>query len=125
MIPMGMGEMAIPITKRGFIFGFGGAAVAWPREASTQQPVAAAASRNDTDKIGPHDVLDVTVFKVPDLSKTVQVNGAGTITYPLIGEIPVAGKTAHELERDLMKRLGDKYLRSPHITVTIKKSTNQ
>lgn len=76
-------------------------------------------------KIGPLDVLDVTVFKVPDLSKTVQVNGAGTITYPLIGEIPAAGKTARELERDLTQRLSDKYLRSPHITVTIKKSSGQ
>jgi protein involved in polysaccharide export with SLBB domain len=110
--------MAIAITKRGFIFGFGGAAVAWPR------PVAAA-FRNGTDKIGPHDILEVTVFKVPDLSKTVQVNAAGTITYPLLGEIPVAGKTARELERDLTQRLGEKYLRSPHITVTVKRPNNQ
>src|SRR5580700_9333468 len=33
-------------------------------------------------KIGPLDVLDVAVFKVPDLSKTVQVGEDGTITYP-------------------------------------------
>ena len=38
-------------------------------------------------KIGPLDVLDVTVFKVPDLAKTVQVAEDGSINYPLIGEV--------------------------------------
>ncbi len=120
-----MGEMAIAITRRGFIASLGGMTLAWLSEARAQQPGAAATSRKAPYKIGPLDVLDVTVFKVPDLSKTVQVNGAGTITYPLIGEIPAAGKTARELERDLTQRLSDKYLRSPHITVTIKKSSGQ
>src|ERR1700682_1099880 len=64
-------------------------------------------------KIGPLDVLDVAVFKVPDLSKTVQVGEAGTITYPLIGQVHAAGRTAHDLEVDLKQRLGEKYLRSP------------
>ena len=73
-------------------------------------------SRNEAYKIGPLDVLDVTVLKVPDLSKTVQVDRNGNITYPLIGEIPAAGKTA----RELVQRLGAKYLSSPQITVTIK-----
>src|SRR5580658_10383907 len=76
-------------------------------------------------KIGPLDVLDVTVFKVPDLSKTVQVDRNGTITYPLIGEIPAAGKTARELARDLAQRLNAKYLRSPQITITIKQYNNK
>jgi polysaccharide biosynthesis/export protein len=117
--------MAIAITRRGLIASSGGMTVAWPSEARAQQPGAAATSRNAPYKIGPLDVLDVTVFKVPDLSKTVRVNGAGTITYPLIGKIPAAGKTTRELERDLTQRLSDKYLRSPHITVTIKKSSGQ
>jgi hypothetical protein len=93
--------------------------------ACAQQPAGVVPSGNEAYKIGPLDVLDVTVFKVPDLSKTVQVDRNGTITYPLIGEIPAAGKTARELARDLAQRLNAKYLRSPQITITIKQYNNK
>ena len=76
-------------------------------------------------KIGPLDVLDVAVFKVPDLSKTVQVGEDGTITYPLVGQVQAAGRTAHELEVDLKQKLGEKYLRSPQITVLVKEYNSQ
>lgn len=76
-------------------------------------------------RIGPQDVLDVSVFKVPELSKSVQVADAGTINLPLVGEIPAAGKTAQEIERDLTKRLGDKYLQNPQVTVYVKEFNSQ
>jgi polysaccharide export outer membrane protein len=76
-------------------------------------------------KIGPLDVLDVAVFKVPDLSKTVQVGEDGTITYPLIGQVHAAGRTAHDLEVDLKHKLGEKYLRSPQINVLVKEYNSQ
>jgi polysaccharide biosynthesis/export protein len=76
-------------------------------------------------KIGPLDVLDVAVFKVPDLSKTVQVGEDGTITYPLIGQVRAAGRTAHDLEVDLKQKLGEKYLRSPQINVLVKEYNSQ
>jgi polysaccharide biosynthesis/export protein len=65
------------------------------------------------------------VFKVPDLAKTVQVNEDGSINYPLIGEVPAAGKTAHELEQDLTAKLGAKFLRNPQVTVLIKEYNSQ
>jgi len=70
-------------------------------------------------------MLEVSVFKVPDLSKAVQVGDDGNISYPLIGEVPAAGRTTHELERDLAKRLGDKYLRSPQVTVLVREYNSQ
>lgn len=76
-------------------------------------------------KIGPLDVLDVSVFKVPELSKTVQVADAGTVNLPLVGEIPAAGRTAQEVERDLTKQLGAKYLKSPQVTVFVKEYNSQ
>jgi polysaccharide biosynthesis/export protein len=85
----------------------------------------AATPGNSGYKIGPLDVLDVSVFQVPDMSKTVQVADNGSINYPLIGEVPAAGKTAHELENELAKKLGAKYLHSPQVTVFIKEYNSQ
>ena len=49
--------------------------------------------------VGPQDVLDVTVFQAPDLSKSVQVAEDGAINLPLLGQIPAAGRSASRLER--------------------------
>ena len=76
-------------------------------------------------KIGPLDVLDVSVFKVPDLTKAVQVSEAGTINYPLVGEVEAAGKTAREVEHMLTKTLGAKYLQKPQVTVFVKEYNSQ
>lgn len=76
-------------------------------------------------KIGPLDVLEVSVFKVSDLSKTVQVADSGTINLPLVGEVPAAGLTAQEVERDLTKKLGSKYLQNPQVTVFVKEYNSQ
>ncbi len=75
--------------------------------------------------IGPLDVLDISVFKVPELSKTVQVAASGTVNLPLVGEIPAAGRTPQEVERDLTSRLGAKYVRKPHVTVYVKEFNSQ
>jgi len=85
----------------------------------------AARPGNSAYMIGPLDVLDVQVFKVPDLAKTVQVADDGTINYPLIGDIHAAGKTAKQLEQELTQKLGAKYLRDPQVTVLIKEYNSQ
>lgn len=99
------------------------------RSAAAAEPArkltAGATPGNRAYRIGPLDMLDVSIFKVPDLSKTVQVGDDGNIVYPLIGEIRAAGRTTHELERDLAKRLGDKYLRSPQVTVLVREYNRQ
>ena len=76
-------------------------------------------------RIGAQDVLDISVFQVPDLTKSVQVSDAGTINLPLVGEVPVAGKTAREVERDLTAKLGAKYLQNPQVTVYVKEYNSQ
>lgn len=76
-------------------------------------------------KIGPQDVLEVTVFKVPELSKSVQVTESGMVNLPLVGEVPVSGMTANGLERDLEGRLGVKYVKSPQVSVFVKEYNSQ
>lgn len=80
---------------------------------------------NSAYRIGPLDLLEISVFRVPDLTKTVQVSDVGTIEYPLVGEVKAAGRTAHELEHDLQQKLGAKYIRSPQVTVLVKEYNSQ
>ena len=75
--------------------------------------------------IGPMDVLDISVYQVPDLTKTVQVGDDGSINYPLVGDVPAGGKTAHDLERELQAKLGAKFVRSPQVSVFVKESNSQ
>lgn len=76
-------------------------------------------------KIGPQDVLDISVFKVPELSKSVQVAETGTINLALVGDIEAAGRTSQDIERELVNRLGAKYLRNPQVTVFVKEYNSQ
>lgn len=76
-------------------------------------------------KIGPQDVLDISVFKVSELSRTVQVSEEGSINLPLIGEVTVAKKTPREVEKEITKRLGRRYLQNPQVSVFVKEYNSQ
>ena len=81
----------------------------------------AAAEPRDTDyRISARDILEVSVFQVPDLSKTVQVSDDGYITLPLIGKIELRGKTTHDAEQFVAGRLRKKYLQSPQVSIFVK-----
>lgn len=92
---------------------------------SAQDLTTSSRSGSTAYKIGPLDVLEVSVFKVPELSKTVQVADTGSINLPLVGEISAAGLTAQDVERDLTKKLGAKYLQNPQVNVFVKEYNSQ
>jgi polysaccharide biosynthesis/export protein len=85
----------------------------------------ASAPGNSIYRIGALDVLDISVFKAPDLTKSVQVADAGTVNLPLVGEVMVVGKTPQEVEHDLSRQLGSKYLKNPQVTVYVKEYNSQ
>lgn len=76
-------------------------------------------------KIGPQDALDFSVFKAPELQRSVQVSENGTINLPLIGDVQASGRTATELEKELAARLGKKYLQNPQVSITIREYNSQ
>lgn len=76
-------------------------------------------------RIGPLDIITVTVFEVPTLSGDFSVDARGNIVMPLIGEVPVTGKTPDELAHDLAQRMGARYLKSPDVQVALKSSVSQ
>ena len=50
-------------------------------------------------RVGPQDLLEISVFQVNDLNRTVRVNTGGQITLPLIGMVQAGGRTVQELEK--------------------------
>jgi len=71
-------------------------------------------------RIGPKDLLDISVFGVDELTKTVRVTEDGKISLPLIGEVEVEGITKAELEKKLSQLLKEKYLQNPQVTIFIR-----
>jgi polysaccharide export outer membrane protein len=76
-------------------------------------------------RVGPQDLIEISVFQVPDLSRTVRVNSGGQISLPLIGVIQAGGLTIQELEKTIGKRLSEKYLQDPQVTAFVKEFTSQ
>jgi polysaccharide export outer membrane protein len=66
--------------------------------------------------IGPADVVNVIVWRNPELSMSVPVRPDGKITTPLIEDLPALGRTPTELARDMEKALA-KFIRDPVVTV--------
>lgn len=74
----------------------------------------------DTYRIDTGDGISITVYGEPDLSlKDERVKGNGKISYPLLGDIQVRGRTASELQRLITEMLSDGYLKKPNVTVSI------
>ncbi|HEY0114517.1 MAG TPA: polysaccharide biosynthesis/export family protein [Allosphingosinicella sp.] len=70
------------------------------------------------------DKVAITVYLVPELSREYTVDLAGNLALPLIGEIAAVGKTTVELDELITRRLGERYLRNPDVSVSITQSTN-
>lgn len=70
--------------------------------------------------IGAEDLLEISVFDLPQFSVTSRVAGDGTITMPLIGSVEVRGLTKREVEKKIEAALEAKYINNPSVSVAIK-----
>jgi polysaccharide export outer membrane protein len=80
---------------------------------------------NSEYRIGPQDLLEISVFLNQDLKREVRVNTGGQISLPLVGTVQAGGKTVQELEKELADTYGKTYLQAPQINVFIKEFTSQ
>ncbi len=76
-------------------------------------------------RIGPSDVLQISVLNAEELSRDEQVNSKGEISLPLLGTVQVAGLTPQEVERLLAALLGEKYFQNPQVNVYVKEFNSQ
>lgn len=81
----------------------------------------------DSDyRLGAGDLLRVNVFGSPELSGEVRVSESGNITYPLIGQVQVSGKSPAEVEGMLVNAfVQGGYLRQPQVSVLVTEYRSQ
>ena len=73
----------------------------------------------DIYTLGSGDRVKVTVYGEDDLSGVFEVSGTGSIAYPLIGEVEAGGKTIRELEKKVVTKLANGYLRKPRVSIEV------
>ncbi len=71
-------------------------------------------------RLGAGDVVTIRVFKVDSLSGDQTIDATGRINLPLVGHVDAAGRTTADLERELIRQLGVRYLTDPKVAVTLK-----
>jgi polysaccharide export outer membrane protein len=76
-------------------------------------------------RIGAGDLIQIQVFQIEDLERQVRVDNEGMISLPLIGNFKAAGLTRTELENNITKAYGSKFLQDPQVSVLIQEFTSQ
>ena len=72
------------------------------------------------ESIGVGDMVRVTVFRNPDLTTETRVTDQGTISFPLLGDVPVAGMTPSQVSKKIAEKLASgKYVVNPEVAVTM------
>src|SRR5208282_1220585 len=106
-----------------------------PASVGTPQPAAAANQSvssslpllaNSNVKLGIGDLVDISVFGVPDLSTKTRISGSGDVYLPLIDYVHVADLTTDEAQELIQKRLEDGgFVRGPHVAIFVDESASQ
>jgi polysaccharide export outer membrane protein len=75
-------------------------------------------------KIGSSDVLAITVWKEPEVSRSIPVRPDGKISLPLVGELQAAGRTPLQLEQDISGKL-KAYITNPDVNVMVQQINSE
>jgi protein involved in polysaccharide export with SLBB domain len=70
-------------------------------------------------RLAPNDLLNVTVYDEPDLTAQVRLAGDGTAIFPLVGSVPLGGKTIPQATAILRERYLAGYLVNPQVSLII------
>ena len=80
---------------------------------------AAKADVIDSYKLGPGDLISISVYGEDDLSLDVRIGSSGSVSYPLLGDVWVLGLTTKQLETKLVNGLKGPFLIDPSVTVSM------
>lgn len=82
------------------------------------RPTPTPATTDPSYMIGPEDMLDINVWKEPDMTRVVPVRPDGKISLPLINDVQAAGLTPQQLATAVTEKLR-KFLTGPQVTVIV------
>jgi protein involved in polysaccharide export with SLBB domain len=88
--------------------------------AQPAQPAGGQATSDANYRLTANDLLDFRIFQEPELDAVIRVSGDGNAIFPLIGQVPVAGKTIGEATELLRKRYMGGYLVNPQVNLTVR-----
>ena len=81
---------------------------------------------NSNVKLGIGDLIDITVYGVPDLLTKTRISGSGDVYFPLIDYVHIADLTTDEAQELIQKRLEDGgFVRGPHVSIFVDESASQ
>lgn len=109
------------IERRKFLFSIVGVLAA-AACSSGEQPLqgrAAAPEPEGPYMLGAGDKLRVTVFGEETLTGQYTVTGAGDLSFPLIGNLPAAGRSVEQVQETIRERLAAGYLKDPRVSAEI------
>src|SRR5438093_9077164 len=107
-----------------------GSALFSPAIAQSQAPSGPASrglvlSPEEEYRIGPSDVVEVYILRMPELSREYRVNADGTIEIPFLGRIKAQKKTSQELAGLIADGWRDGYLVDPQVSIILKQVNRQ
>jgi polysaccharide export outer membrane protein len=77
----------------------------------------------DEYQLGVEDKVTISVWKEPEFTKTLAIRPDGKITFPLVGDLQAAGRTARQLTDDVAKQLA-RFIKEPVVTVVVEEINN-
>ncbi|MFC1864067.1 polysaccharide biosynthesis/export family protein [Thermodesulfobacteriota bacterium] len=83
-----------------------------------------AESSEDHYLIGPNDLLNIFVWKEPELTQDIAVMPDGRITFPMIGTIKAGGQTVAGLKKVVTEKL-ENFISSPEVTIIVRESRSR
>jgi polysaccharide biosynthesis/export protein len=92
----------------------------------TARPQSPRLLANSNVKLGVGDLIEISVYGVPDLSTKVRISGSGDVYLPLIDYVHLASLTTDEAQELIQKRLEDGgFVRGPHVSIFVNESASQ
>jgi polysaccharide export outer membrane protein len=71
-------------------------------------------------RIGPDDLIEITVFEAPEFNRSLRVSASGEISLPVLGAVKAAGLTPPQLEFVLQELLRRSVMKDPHVGVYVR-----